>query len=80
MACDYTNGAAIEVCAAFGQPMRVSALFEAELSECSMGGNLCGQSTGEALSRWCAASVSQNALADFATAPAWVAELHLRRR
>ena len=74
MACDYTNGAAIEVCAAFGQPMRVSALFEAELSECSMGGNLCGESTGEALSRWCAASVSQNALADFATAPTWVAD------
>ncbi|MDQ2926261.1 MAG: hypothetical protein M3R43_12015, partial [Acidobacteriota bacterium] len=74
MACDYTHGAAIEVCAAFGQPMRVAALFEAELSECSMGGNLCGQSTGEALSRWCAASVSQNALADFATAPTWVAD------
>src|ERR1700680_2524799 len=69
MACDYTNGAAIEVCAAFGQPMRVSALFEAELSECSMGGNLCGQNTGEALSRWCAAVISNNALADFATAP-----------
>ena len=26
---------------------RVSALFEAELSECSMGGNLCGVSTGD---------------------------------
>jgi hypothetical protein len=80
MACDYTNGAAIEVCAAFGQPMRVSALFEAELSECSMGGNLCGQSTGEALSRWCAAAVSQNALADFATAPTWVAHDGLRQQ
>jgi hypothetical protein len=52
--------------------MRVSALFEAELSECSMGGNLCGVSTGEALSRWCAATLSNNALRDFATAPAWV--------
>jgi hypothetical protein len=69
--CDYQTGAAIEVCASFGNAARVSALFEAELSECSMGGNLCGQSTGEALSRWCAAMVSDNALADFATAPAW---------
>ena len=71
MACDYTNGGAIEVCASFGNAARVSALFEAELSECSMGGNLCGSSTGEALSRWCAAAISNNALADFATAPAW---------
>lgn len=70
--CDYIRGAAIEVCAAFGQSARVSALFEAELSECSMGGNLCGVSTGEALSRWCAAVVGGNALSDFATAPAWV--------
>ena len=72
--CDYATGAAIEVCAAFGQPARVSALFEAELSECSMGGNLCGVSTGEALSRWCAAAVSSNALADFATAPQWASD------
>jgi len=70
-ACDYTTGGNIEVCASFGQSARVSGLFEAELSECSMGGNLCGVSTGEALSRWCAAIVSDNALADFATAPAW---------
>src|ERR1019366_3198385 len=49
MGCDYTVGAAIEVCASFGNSARVSALFEAELSECSMGGNLCGVSTGEAL-------------------------------
>jgi hypothetical protein len=33
MGCDYINGAAIEVCASFGNSMRVSALFEAELSE-----------------------------------------------
>jgi len=33
---------------------------------CSMGGNLCGVSTGEALSRWCAVVVGNNALADFA--------------
>jgi hypothetical protein len=69
--CDYTSGAAIEVCASFGNSARVSALFEAELSECSMGGNLCGVSTGEALSRWCAAVVGNNVLPDFATAPTW---------
>jgi hypothetical protein len=71
MGCDYITGAAIEVDASFGSSIRVSALFEAELSECSMNGNLCGLSTGEALSRWCAASVSNNALSDFATAPQW---------
>src|SRR5579864_7414292 len=71
MGCDYTTGAAIEVDAAFGNSARVSALFEAELSECSMNGNLCGESTGEALSRWCAATVGNNALSDFATAPQW---------
>ena len=71
MGCDYTTGAAIEVCASFGNSARVSALFEAELSECSMGGNLCGVSTGEALSRWCATVIGNNALADFATAPQW---------
>jgi hypothetical protein len=71
MGCDFTTGAAIEACAAFGNSARVSALFEAELSECSMGGNLCGASTGEALSRWCAAVISNNALSDFATAPVW---------
>lgn len=70
-ACDYVNGNAIEVDASYGNSARVSALFEAELSECSMNGNLCGESTGEALSRWCAAVVSNNALADFATAPQW---------
>ncbi len=70
-ACDFTNGSNIEVCASFGNSARVSALFEAELSECAMGGNLCGVSTGEALSRWCAAVVGNNALADFASAPAW---------
>src|ERR1700730_4669658 len=72
--CDYTTGNAIEVCASFGNSARVSALFEAELSECSMGGNLCGLSTGEALSRWCAAEVGNNALADFATAPQWASD------
>jgi hypothetical protein len=71
MGCDYTTGNAIEVDASFGNSARVSALFEAELSECSMNGNLCGESTGEALSRWCAAYTSNNALADFATAPQW---------
>jgi hypothetical protein len=72
MGCDYTTGADIEVCASFGSSSRVSALFEAELSECSMGGQLCGLSTGEALSRWCAAVIGNNALSDFATAPQWV--------
>ncbi len=71
MGCDYATGAAIEVCASFGNSPRVSALFEAELSECSMNGNLCGLSTGEALSRWCATVIGNNALADFATAPTW---------
>lgn len=71
MGCDYVNGAAIEVDVSFGNSARVSALFEAELSECSMNGNLCGLSTGEALSRWCATVVSNNALSDFATAPQW---------
>jgi hypothetical protein len=71
MACNYTDGQNIEVCVSFGNSMRCSALFEAELSECSMGGNLCGVSTGEALSRWCAAEISNNALADFASAPTW---------
>src|SRR5579864_470064 len=71
MGCDYTTGNAIEVDASFGNSARVSALFEAELSECSMAGNLCGESTGEALSRWCAAVIGNNALSDFATAPQW---------
>jgi hypothetical protein len=57
--------------ASFGNSARVYALFEAELSECSMNGNLCGLSTGEALSRWCATFVGNNALSDFATAPQW---------
>jgi hypothetical protein len=72
MGCTYAAGGAIEVDASFGNSARVSALFEAELSECSMNGNLCGLSTGEALSRWCAAVVGNNALSDFATAPQWV--------
>jgi hypothetical protein len=69
--CDFTTGNAIEVDASFGNSTRVVALFEAELSECAMNGRLCGYSTGEALSRWCAAVVGSNALADFATAPQW---------
>src|SRR5215467_14442606 len=51
MGCDYVVGENIEVCASFGNSARVSGLFEAELSECNMSGNLCGVSTGEALSR-----------------------------
>ncbi len=74
MGCDYTTGNAIEVDASYGNSARVSALFEAELSECSMNNNLCGESTGEALSRWCAAVIGNNALSDFATAPQWVSD------
>ena len=80
MGCDYTTGAAIEVDASYGNSARVSALFEAELSECSMNGNLCGLSTGEALSRWCAAVIGNNALADFATAPTWIQDGEARLR
>jgi uncharacterized protein GlcG (DUF336 family) len=69
--CDFTTGNAIEVDASYGNSIRVVGLFEAELSECAMNGRLCGLSTGEALSRWCAAVVSSNALTDFATAPQW---------
>jgi hypothetical protein len=69
--CDFNTGNAIEVDASLGSPERVAGLFEAELSECAMNGRLCGFSTGEALSRWCAAVASNNALADFATAPQW---------
>jgi hypothetical protein len=69
--CDFTTGKEIEVDVAYGAPERIAALFEAELSECAMNGTLCGLSTGEALSRWCAAVVSNNALGDFATAPTW---------
>jgi hypothetical protein len=69
--CTFANGSAIEVDASFGQPARIGALFEAELSECAMNGRLCGLSTGEALSRWCSAVVGDNALSDFATAPTW---------
>jgi len=72
--CDYQTGNAIEVDASFGQSARVGALFEAELSECNMGGNLCGVSTGEGLSRWAASLASGNALSDFATAPTWAAD------
>ncbi len=69
--CDFTTGNAIEVDASFGNAARIVALFEAELSECTMNNRLCGLSTGEALSRWCAAVIGANALADFATAPQW---------
>lgn len=69
--CNFITGNNIEVCASFGSGARVSGLFEAELSECSMGGNLCFTSSGEALSRWCAAAVSNNALPDYASGPTW---------
>lgn len=72
--CDFSSGGAIEVDASEGDSARVIALFEAELSECAMNGRLCGVSTGEALSRWCAAVVGANALPDFATAPQWASD------
>lgn len=70
-ACNFGQGGNLEVDASFGSPERVSALFEAELSECTMNNNLCGLSTGESLSRWCSMVASSNALPDFATAPFW---------
>jgi hypothetical protein len=70
-ATETSSACAIEVDASFGNSTRVVALFEAELSECAMNERLCGVSTGEALSRWCATVVGKNALADFATAPQW---------
>lgn len=71
MACDYSTGQNIEVDCSYGQSQRCVALFEAELSECAMGGNLCGESTGEALSRWCTMAVAGDVLEDFASAPVW---------
>jgi hypothetical protein len=47
MGCDYVTGAAIEADASFDNSARVSALFEAELSECSMNGNLSAASAPE---------------------------------
>jgi hypothetical protein len=73
-ACDFVTGGNIEVDASFGSPARIAGLFEAELSECCMNGTLCGLSTGEALSRWLAAVMSNNALSDFATAPQWATD------
>lgn len=69
--CDFDVGSDIEICVSLGHPARDSGLFEGELSECYMGGNLCQISTGEALSRWCARAISDNALSDFATATVW---------
>lgn len=76
-ACTFQDGGNIEVCSTYtyqGQVstgQRAAALFEAELSECAMQGQLCGLSTGEALSRWCTLVAEPGALTDFASAPAW---------
>jgi hypothetical protein len=70
-ACTFLDGGNIEVCFAYGDDARVAALFEAELSECAMQGQLCGLSTGEALSRWCTMITNPGALADFASVPTW---------
>ena len=72
MSCNYKTGQNIEVDADWGDSAFVGALFEAELSECSMNGRLCGLSTGEGLSRWCAMATSNNAiLPQFLSAPVW---------
>jgi hypothetical protein len=71
MGCDWKTGSDIEVCVSYGDSARCSGLFMAELCECAMNNQLCGLSTGEALSRWCAGVASSNALSDFATAPTW---------
>jgi hypothetical protein len=74
--CSYSTGGNIEVCVAYGQDARCSALYEAELSECDMGSNLCGLSTGEALSRLCAEygifPSGPNPLSDFTSTQNWV--------
>lgn len=76
MSCNLVTGGNLEVDAAFGNSAWCSALFEAELSECYMNGRLCGLSTGEGLSRWCALATVPNALANvmklgFGTADIW---------
>ena len=77
MACNFATGQNIEVDADWGDSAFVGALFEAELCECSMNylntsGRLCGLSTGEGLSRWCAMATSNNAiLPQFLSAPVW---------
>jgi hypothetical protein len=70
--CDFATGSGIECDMAAGNSKLVSALFEAELSECCMGGNLCGVHTGEALSRWCAFETGPGLLGPFATGPTWM--------
>ena len=72
--CTFQNGGNIEVCVSYGNSSRCSALFMAELSECAMNGQLCGYSTGEALSRWCTMVSNPGALSDFASAPTWYAD------
>jgi hypothetical protein len=38
--CTYSGGSQMEVCASFGNSMRCSGLFAAEISECSMSGGV----------------------------------------
>lgn len=63
--CDFATGSAIEVDVSYGSPKREVGLFEAELGECAMNGRLCGLSTREALSRWCAMVVSSECASGF---------------
>jgi hypothetical protein len=73
--CDFTTGRTMYVDAAFGIPERTIGLVVAELTECFMGyqnkGWNCGGSNGEALSRFLAELRSGNALAPYASVPAW---------
>ena len=70
--CDFVTGADIEVDCAFGNSPMVYGLFVAEYDECCMGGNLCGYSTGEALSRWVGNVIAPPAALDpYASAPTW---------
>lgn len=76
MSCDFATGANIEVDVSYdwkqnNPDARVAELFEAEYSECCMGGNLCGNSVGEAASRWCAMTCAGNVLPDFESAGVW---------
>ena len=76
--CDYLSGGDLYLDAAIGNALMDNGLFEAELSECSMGSPMrgfnCGGSGGEGLSRVCAELVSggpNGALAAFTSVPTW---------
>ncbi len=77
-ACNFSSGGDLYVDSAYADPMMDVGLFVAELSECFMGpqakGFDCGQSGGEALSRFHAALASggpSGSLVEFSTASTW---------